>query len=187
MHKIHTESHITLHFSSHVVMCRWYVKVPHTSITILQYITRILSICWFISVRIFLFVLRCLFRYLSSFILTFLTLYVCIFTHIIHIVMLYFRTHLNMILHIYFSIYYEVYCRCICNICFSHISLYFIVFTHISYCFILTSHSFCQNLFCNTCIAYVYVSHTFGFDFLFSKAEASHTFVRYLLKILEYK
>lgn len=66
-------------------------------------------------------------------------------------------------------------------------SLHLTLFTHISYIFILTSHSFCQNLFCNTCIAYVYVPHTFGFDFLFSKADASHTFVLYFLKILEYK
>lgn len=59
-------------------------------------------------------------------------------------------------------------------------SLYISLYSH-------TSHSFCQNLFCNTCIAYVYVSHTFGFDFFIFKSEASHTFVLYFLKILEYK
>lgn len=71
-----------------------------------RYITLISYIDMFILVRIFLLILRCLFCYLSSFILTFLTLYICIFTHIVHIVMLYFRTHLNIILHTYLSIYY---------------------------------------------------------------------------------
>lgn len=66
--------------------------------------------------------------------------------------------------------------------------LYISLYSHTSHIF-LYSHliHFVKTFFCNTCIAYVYVSHTFGFDFLFSKADASHTFVLYFLKILEYK
>ena len=131
----------------------------------------------FILVRIFLLILQYLFYYLRSF-----------YPHISDIVYLYFRTHLNMILHTYLSIYYVfVFVSHICMYMLYFFSLHLTLFTHISYIFILTSHSFCQNLFCNTCIAYVYVPHTFGFDFLFSKADASHTFVLYFLKILEYK
>lgn len=141
----------------------------------------------FILVRIFLFVLRCLFRYLSSFILTFLTLYVCIFTHIIYMYICIFA-HISILFYTHISAYITCLYSCLPQVCICCIfPLHLTLFTHISYGFILTSHSFCQNLFCNTCIAYVYVSHTFGFDFLFSKAEASPTFVLYLLKILEYK
>ena len=152
-----------------------------------QYITRISYIYMFILVRIFLLILRCLFCYLSSFILTFLTLYVCIFIHIVHIVMLYFRAHLNIILHTYLSIYYVF-------VCVSHTGMHMLyspftshfIHTHLI-CFCTHVSFILSKPFCNTCIAYVYVSHTFGFDFLFSKAEASHSFVLYLLKILEYK
>ena len=122
----------------------------------------------FILVRIFLLILRYLFYYLKSF-----------YPHISDIVMLYFRTHLNIILHTYLSIYYVfvfVSLTCMYMLYFpftSHsILTHLICFcTRISYVFVLTSHSFCQNLFCNTCIAYACVSHTFGFDFLFSKAK----------------
>lgn len=141
----------------------------------------------FILVCVFLFLLRCLFRYLSSFILTFLTFYVCIFTHIIHIVMLYFRTHLNIILHTYLSIYYVF-------VFASHTCMYMLYFHFTSHFIHTHLICFCTHIslilskpFCNTCIAYVYVSHTFGFDFFIFKSEASHTFVLYLLKILEYK
>lgn len=139
-----------------------------------RYITLISYIYMFILVCVFLFLLRCLFRYLSSFILTFLTFYVCIFTHIIflfHIVMLYFRTHLNIILRTYLSIYYVF-------VFASHTCMYMLYFHFTSHFIHTHLICFCTHIslilskpFCNTCIAYVYVSHTFGFDFLFSKAK----------------
>lgn len=131
----------------------------------------------FILVRIFLLILRYLFYYLRSF-----------YPHISDIVCLYFRTHLNMILHTYLSIYYVfVFVSHTCMYML-YFFLYISLYSHTSHIF-LYSHliHFVKTFFCNTCIAYVYVSHTFGFDFLFSKADASHTFVLYFLKILEYK
>lgn len=118
-----------------------------------RYITLISYIYMFILVRIFLFLLRCLFRYLSSFILTFLTLCVCIFTHIVHIVMLYFRTHLNMILHTYLSIYYVF-------VFMFHTGMYMLYFpftshfisTHLIYFYthisLILSKPFLQYLYC---------------------------------------
>ena len=51
-------------------------------------------------------------------------------------------------------------------------SLYISLYSHASHMF-LYSHltHFVKTFFCNTCIAYACVSHTFGFDFLFSKAK----------------
>lgn len=137
----------------------------------------IFCICVFILVRIFLLILRYLFYYLRSF-----------YPHISDIVCLYFRTHLNMILHTYLSIYYVfvfVSYTCMYMLYFFFTSHF--IYTHLIYFYTHISFILSKPFFCNTCIAYVYVSHTFGFDFLFSKADASHTFVLYFLKILEYK
>lgn len=67
-------------------------------------------------------------------------------------------------------------------------SLYISLYSHTSHMF-LYSHliHFVKTFFCNTCIAYVYVSHTFGFDFLFSKAKLHTHLYSIFLKILEYK
>lgn len=130
----------------------------------------------FILVRIFLLILRYLFYYLRSF-----------YLHISDIVCLYFRTHLNDILHTYLSIYYVF-------VFVSHTCMYMFYFpftSHFIHTHLIWFYTHISLIlskpFCNTCIAYVYVSHTFGFDFFIFKSEASHTFVLYLLKILEYK
>lgn len=131
----------------------------------------------FILVRIFLLILRYLFYYLRSF-----------YPHISDIVCLYFRTHLNMILHTYLSIYYVF-------VFVSHTCMYMLYFfftshfihthlicfyTHIS---CILSKPFLQYLYCIR----LRFTHIFGFDFFIFKSEASHTFVLYFLKILEYK
>lgn len=114
----------------------------------------------YILVRIFLFMSRYFFCYLSFF-----------SAHLSHCMFVFSHTS-----QYYFTHISQYILCCILYVCIGCIFyLHFILFTHISYGFILTSHSFCQNLFCNTCIAYVGVSLTFGFDFFyFQKRSFTH-------------
>jgi len=140
-----------------------------------RYITLISYIYMFILVRIFLLRLRCLFRYLSSFLLTFLTLYICIFTHIVHIVMFVF-SHTSQ--YDFTHISQHILCVCI-RVSHMHVyvvfSLYISLYSHTSH-MVLYSH---LTHFVKTFFA-ILVLHTFTFHthlvltFYFQKRSFTH-------------